>query len=114
MKSGFVKYLPIKQTSYFTTDVLHARYYCSWLMANNDCELCTHLICIQYSVLWENNLWSDEISHVYCVKSLSPQSDFLRTGFHLVLDKKALSTFVYLLYSCIVLLFVFLLLLNIN
>lgn len=39
--------------------------YCSWLIANNDCELCTHLICIQYSVLWENNLWSDEMSQMF-------------------------------------------------
>lgn len=33
--------------------------YCSWL-ANDDCELCTHLLCTQYSMLWENNLWSDK------------------------------------------------------
>lgn len=27
--------------------------YCSSLIANNVCEFWTHLICIQYSVLWE-------------------------------------------------------------
>lgn len=42
--------------------------YCSWLIANNDCELCTHLICIQYSMLWENNLWSDKISQMFIVQ----------------------------------------------